>query len=153
MMDNSDGTSIVKKLLTRPGNHASADPKRNKLAKTETFLPDISDVEISISSQNLYDRHVSTSNGQTTLDLANSIFGGESLAVPLSMTRFLPQDMHMAEYLSNEYRNDHAYNRTLLSSDPRVLVSSDKRNLEPRIGNVFNVADLDGNLSVNASGF
>eukprot|EP00794_Sanderia_malayensis_P016730 gene16732-18425_t len=119
--------------------------RKNKQDKNQVVLSQNSaDSNISSSEQ-----FTSTGSEAAKLDFANSIFGGESVTVPLSMTRFLPQELQTTEYLSNEYRNDHAYNRTLLSGDPNPFVTSDNRNMDPAIEKSLSVSDHFG--SVNAS--
>ncbi len=141
--DTCKASNVKKPVLTTSTGKSQST---NKLDKNNTF-PQNAATDVNLPGSHHNHQFAQSANDVSRLDFTSSIFGGESVAVPLSMTRFLPQELQTAEYLSNEYRNDHSYNRTLLSTDPSAFVTLDSRNVDSAIEKSLNVSDFEGHFN------
>ena len=86
-----------------------------------------------------------------SVEISSPIFSSGSVAVPLSMTRFLPRDIQVNELFQHDYPNDHAYNRSLLPTVPRTSVTLESRNIDTAIENALTSSDYEGSLSVSGA--
>ena len=137
----SQASASSKKTITKSVKLSECHEKDSKPDDLKLDSP-VFDPTSTVASRTLESRSV---------EISSPIFSSGSVAVPLSMTRFLPRDIQVNELFQHDFPNDHAYNRSLLPTVPRTSVTLESRNIDTAIENALTSSDYEGSLSVSGA--